>query len=274
MSMDTFDEQRKIENAIRAQEALLRQDGLLDEQIKSTLELLRARLVNIQAEMKGSGAIAQQGSTALGQQAASVGGNVSDSLLNTGTLNLFFTQYQTPSGKEKLSKSDFERILREYLNWVVKAYGKARLYGLESMRTTREQPRRQLADVFVPLSLRRFSPPRRDEIEQLAEGRKGDPLAYQRAYLQAVEKRREDGAEITIKKLLTVQDRLAVIGSAGSGKSTLAAYLAACLAGAALAGGEAPFTLPKGRKQLLPVVIPLRYYREYQRICSDLLGTG
>jgi hypothetical protein len=87
-----------------------------------------------------------------------VDGNVGGGI-NTGTVAYFFTRYEAPAGKAHLSKEEFERTLREYLAWVVKAYGRARLYGLESLPTTREQPRRQLADVFVPLTLRRFSPP-------------------------------------------------------------------------------------------------------------------
>ena len=225
--------------------------------------------VTYQATVTGAGAVAQQGGTALGQQAIGAGGDVRESILNTGTLNLLFAQYQAPSGRARLSKDDFERILKEYLDWVVKAYGKARLYGLESMRTTREQPRRQLADVFTPLTLRRFSPPRRDEIEELAGEFRDDPLAYQRAYLRAVDAHRDGGEEVEIPKLLVTHKRLAVIGSAGCGKSTLAAYLAASLAEAALRGDEPPFALPEERRQLLPVVIPLRYYREYQRLCGE-----
>jgi formylglycine-generating enzyme required for sulfatase activity/energy-coupling factor transporter ATP-binding protein EcfA2 len=222
------------------------------------------------ASLNGDGGIAQgAGSTAIGKGGIGAEGDVTDSILNTGTLNLFFSQYQTPSGKARLSKAEFERILQDYLNWVVKAYGKARLYGLESMRTTRGQPRRQLADVFIPLSLRRFSPPRRDEIEELEGELKGHPLARQRAYLRAVENHRSEGEEIKLDTILTANDRLAVIGGAGCGKSTLSAHLAASLAQAALKGGKPVFDLPEGRKQLLPVVIPLRYYNEYKRLCDD-----
>ena len=215
------------------------------------------------------GAVAQgYGSTAVGKAGINAG-DISDSLVNTGTMNLFFAQYQTPSGKARLGKEDFERILQEYLNWVVKAYGKARLYGLESMRTTREQPRRKLSDVFVPLSLRRFSPPNRAEIEELAGDYKGNPFARQHAYLRAVENHRADGDAVDLKTLLTIKERLAVIGGAGCGKSTLSAFLAASLAQAALTDSQPALQLPKGRKQLLPLLIPLRYFREYQRLCSE-----
>ena len=219
--------------------------------------------------LTGSGVVAQgQGAKAVGEQAVMVEGSVGGSI-NTGTVNYFYARYESPSGKAQLPKDQFERILREYLAWVVKAYGKARLYGLESMRNTREQPRRQLADVFVPLTLRRFSPPRRDEIEDLVGQFKGDPFAQQRAYLRAVESHRSDGDQINLKSLLVTNDRLAVIGGAGCGKSTLTAFIAASLAQSAFSGEKPTFDLPKGRQQLLPLLIPLRYLCEYQRLCAE-----
>jgi hypothetical protein len=232
--MATPDELRKLEDAIRAQEALLGQGILPDEQIQATLEALCSKLASFQAEVKGSGAIAQQDGTALGQQAMHVNGNVSNSLLNTGVVNLFFKQYQSPPGKAELLKSDFERILNEYLKWVARAYSRARLYGLESMHTTRE-PRRNLSDVFVPITLRRSSPPHRLEIDELAHQMKDDPLAKQKAYLRAIEQRRHYGDTVSLSELFTKYSRLAIIGGAGCGKSTLAAYLAASLAEAAQA---------------------------------------
>jgi len=239
------------------------------DKLRAENEQLKARLAAYEAKLVGDGAVAQgQNSTAIGKGGIGAS-DISDSIVNTGTLNLFFAQYQVPSGRAHLSKEDFERILQEYLNWVVKAYGKARLYGLESMRTTREQPRRKLSDVFVPLSLRRFSPPKREEIEELAGNFKGNPFARQKAYLRAVENHRADGDAVDLKTLLTIKERLAVIGGAGCGKSTLSAYLAASLAQAALMGGESALKLPEGRKQLLPLLIPLRYFREYQRLCSE-----
>lgn len=263
------DERKKLEATLKSLEDLKAQGLIPAVQADASIEALSAQLATYSAHLDGDGGIAQgTGNTAVGKDGIGAGGDVTDSILNTGTLNLFFSQYQAPSGRARLSKQEFERILQDYLNWVVKAYGKARLYGLESMRTTRGQPRRQLADVFIPLSLRRFSPPRRVEIEELEEEFKGDPLARQRAYLRAVENHRSEGEEIKLQTLLTIDERLAVIGGAGCGKSTLSAHLAASLAQAALKGEKPVFDLPEGRKQLLPVVIPLRYYNEYKRICD------
>jgi len=92
-------------------------------------------------------------------------------------VNEFYAIYETPVGKGRLSESDFENILLEYMGWVQKAFSKARLYGLESIRTAKGRPARSLADVFVPITLRRFSPPTRREVEEAAKTFGSDPLA-------------------------------------------------------------------------------------------------
>lgn len=229
------------------------------------------RLEEIKAKLKGSGTIVQgDESTAIGQQGVGVKGSVSSSLINTGTI---FHIYQSASGMPRLHEASFERILSNYLEWLRKAYGKARLYGLESIQTGGSQKKRELSEVFVPLSLQRFSPPSRAEVEKHAENFKGDLYAEQRAFLSLVDRRREDGEAIPTESLLIHGNRLAVIGGAGSGKSTLLAYLAAMFAEHELTGKTLPIQLPKERKTLVPLVIPLRYRREYLRLCNETPST-
>lgn len=118
-------------------------------------------------------------------------------------------------------------LLQEYLTTVITAYDKARLYGLESLRTTRDRPVRSLAEVFVPITLRQVSPPTRCQIEEAARKFGADPLAEHKAYLQVADELRSEGQPIALPDLLTLHPRLAIIGGAGCGKSTLLAYLAA-----------------------------------------------
>jgi formylglycine-generating enzyme required for sulfatase activity len=179
----------------------------------------------------------------------------------------YYTIYTKPAGRHALSEEDFARILNEYLTWVRNAHDRARLYGLESLPTMKDRPVRTLADVFVPVTLRRFQPPRRDEVEQLAREFKGE-MARAQAYLKLVEQGQGAGDEIALAQLLTIKDRLAIIGSAGRGKSTLLAYFAASLAAAVQGNHALPFTLPRGVQSLIPLLIPLRYYREYRRACE------
>ena len=221
----------------------------------------------VEARLIGAGALAQgDGATAIGQQGIGVDGSVSGSLLNTGVI---YQIYQSSPGHAQLGEKDFERILRDYLEWVNKAYGKARLYGLESLQTSGSQKKRSLSEVFIPLSLQRFAPPNRAEVEEHARNFKGDLFAEQRAFLALVDQKREGGEAIPTDALLTLGERLAVIGGAGSGKSTLLAYFAAMLAEHELSGASLPIQLPMGRKALVPLVIPLRYRREYLRLCQE-----
>jgi len=267
----TDDKQRaeiqKIEETIRNLQSLKEQGLLSAEQAHNSIEPLKSKLATYQAEVKGSGAVAQgQGATAIGQQGIGVKGSVSGSLINTGTI---FQLYQSPPGKPRLDEKGFERILRDYLEWVRKAYGKARLYGLESIQTSGSQKKRELSEVFIPLSLQRFAPPSRAEVEEHAQNFKGDLFAEQRAFLALVDQKREGGESIPTDSLLTVGKRMAVIGSAGSGKSTLLAYLAAMFAEHELSGAPLPFQIPEKQKTFVPLLIPLRYRREYLRLCKE-----
>ena len=114
--------------------------------------------------------------------------------------------------------------------------------------------------------MQRFSPPHRAEIEKYARNFGGDEFAEQKAFLALVDEQRKKGDAVATDQLLTLGSRLAVIGGAGSGKSTLLAYLAASLAAHELGDAELPFALSANRKTFVPLVIPLRYRREYLRL--------
>ncbi len=184
----------------------------------------------------------------------------------------FYTVYRQPPGEAHLSEEQFQRVLSDYLDWASKAYAQARLYGLESVRTAKGRPVRNLAEIFVPLSLGRFRPPSRWEVERAARKLGDDSLAQHRAYLILADKRKQAGESVALADLLTVHHRLAVIGGAGSGKSTLLAYLAFSLAEHARLGAALPFRLPEGKQAPIPLLVPLRYYRQYQEECRGAQG--
>ena len=193
-----------------------------------------------------------------------IGGGVSvgGDIVGRDKVVYFYQVYLTAPGKARLSESEFGRILSEYLGWVQRACNRARLYGLESSPTVRGRPVRSLAEVFVPITLRRFQPPRRDEVEQLAQQSAGD-MTQAKAYLRLVESRHAEGDEVPSHALLTLGDQLAIVGGAGSGKSTVLSYLAGGLATAAQMDTAPPFELPDGVTSLVPLLVPLRYFREY-----------
>ena len=173
--------------------------------------------------------------------------------------------YQNAPGRAALDDKQFAQFLSEYQDWIGKAYNRARLYGLEAIQAEHKQVRRTLADVFVPLTLRRFAPLERDEIEWLAK-QEHDKLAQRRAYLELVQHKRQASEPLELKNLLVENQRLAIIGGAGYGKSTLLAHLAAGLSLHAQTGAPLPFELPNGVKTLVPLIIPLRYFRKYQEL--------
>lgn len=184
----------------------------------------------------------------------------------------FYTVYQQPSGRARLDKEQFQRTLDAYLEWADRAYARARLYGLESVRTAKGRPVRSLADVFVPIALRRFAPPSRQAVEKLAQAYGPDHLAEQRAFLDLAQEGKQSGEPVAVTTLLTTHDRLAIIGGAGCGKNTLLTWLAFCLAHHAQTGAALPFGLEPGRNAPIPLLIPLRYYHQYQEECRNAAG--
>jgi energy-coupling factor transporter ATP-binding protein EcfA2 len=248
----------KIKEAIAAQEALR---GILpQEQLEAALAALRERQATMQARLTGSGAIAQgEGAAAAGTDSIAVAGPVFGSI---------YKIYLAPPGKPALSKDEVERILGQYLRWVSNAYSKARLYGLESLPMAQGRPVRQLKEVFVPLTLRRFRPPRQTDLEELA-GKGKDRIAMARAWMAWTARQEEVGDQVSLEKLLTAADHIAVVGGAGSGKSTLLAYLAVVLTESVQEGGEVAVALPHLARRPIPMVIPLRYYRDYLDLCRQ-----
>ncbi|HEY9076216.1 MAG TPA: SUMF1/EgtB/PvdO family nonheme iron enzyme [Anaerolineaceae bacterium] len=259
------EELKKVRDQIRRIRAAF-QDAPREEADEALLPFLK-REKELLALLAGDGAVAQEDSIALGRQAVLNEGD--DNIIVSGkVLGSIYKVYLGAPDQPRLSKEKFERVLGEYLRWVCNACSKARLYGLESLRTAKGPAVRLLKDVFIPLTLRRFRPVERMEIDALIKEDR-DPLARSRAYLRLAEEKRQKGEVIPLKRLLASHDRLAVIGGAGSGKSTVLAFLSASLAGAARTGESLPFDLPKGRSIPVPLLIPLRYYREYQALCRQ-----
>ena len=168
--------------------------------------------------------------------------------------------YQSAPGPARLAHEEVERTLVAYLRWVRNAYDKARLYGLESAPVARPAAVQKLSDVFIPVSLRRHWPPTRREAEHALMGLSGlDALV---AWHNLMQSRERLGSTVEFRNALELSDRLAIVGPAGTGKSTILAFLAAALANFGLTGMPPNFALSDD-EPLIPVLVPLRYYRDY-----------
>ncbi len=240
-------------------------------------------VANLRAQLDGSGAVAQgDGAKAAGERGFEAD-DVSQSVVVTGDYcRVVHKVYQSVPGTPRLDNKEFERVLGEYLKWVSDAHRNARLYGLESASSQSKRAKRQLSDIFVPVQLRRFEIPSRDEVERHLDAESGE-TDRALAWREVMNERRDHGAPIDLKKLLNVRAvgdsatadrglRLAIIGGAGSGKSTLLSHLAAGLADYARTGAPLPFELPGGSQPLVPLVVPLRYYRAYREDCANEPG--
>ena len=238
----------------------------IQQLITQSQEQIRT-LRDVASFLRETGTTIHTGGGSFFQQPVDIGGD----FVNRDKITAhFYTIYQQPSGRARLREEEFQRILQEYLDWADRAYARAQLYGVP---TAKGRAVRSLADVFVPVSLRRFAPPSRQAVEKLAqEFGADDPLAERKAFLALADEGKQSGEPVEVTDLLTTHNRLAVIGGAGCGKSTLLTYLAFCLARYAQPSATLPFRLPPSSNAPIPLLIPLRYYRQYQEACRNVPG--
>ncbi|MBE2233803.1 MAG: SUMF1/EgtB/PvdO family nonheme iron enzyme, partial [Anaerolinea sp.] len=190
-----------------------------------------------------------------------VGGNVE---INYGAV------YKTVvEARGELSPQQATAILNGYLGWVRRSYDKIQTFGLENPRQAKQPRIEFLTDVFIPVTVRRFQPPSRSELEAALRGKVGLERILASHQLTRAEERA--GGTVALENLLAISDRLAIIGGAGSGKSTILHHLAVTLARAIQEGEPFPYRLPDDRP-LIPLLVPLRYYRDYLEQCHSAPG--
>ncbi len=177
--------------------------------------------------------------------------------------------YHAAPGEPELDDDAVARVVEDYLTWVCNTYSGTRLYGAANTPLGQGKSRLRLPEVFIPLTLARFRPPRERDLEHLA-GDGADEEALARAWVHWAAREGHQGEVVPLKDLLTLNGRVAVVGGAGSGKSTLLAYLAIPLAEAAAQEPpyQLPCDLPDPEHLPLPLLIPLRYYRDYLNRCD------
>jgi formylglycine-generating enzyme required for sulfatase activity len=189
--------------------------------------------------------------TTFDQRAQAVHGPQTNIVRATGpVLSGTFNIYRQPLGRPQLSEAQFERIINDYLTWVLDEYGRARLHGLQSLQGSGPY-RKPLSAVYTSLRVSRRPAVEPGGLERLPKSSrlwKSEEL-------------------VDMADLLTLGRRAAIVGGAGCGKTTYLAFVAASLA-AALGGQELDTRLKPGRPDALlpiPFLAPLRFWNVFRQ---------
>ncbi len=167
--------------------------------------------------------------------------------------------YQNPPGKQRLTEDEFGKVLADYLAWVHLEYGRTRLHGLQNLQQTGALDK-PLTTIYTSLQVEH-----RPAVEPGGDLRRG-----QRQALSETEPR--ELPPLDMADLLTLGERIAIIGKAGSGKTTYLAFVASTLAGALLGQPLDVRLKPPQPDDVLPVPLlaPLRFWQVYREQCRQV----
>jgi predicted NACHT family NTPase len=224
--------------------------GILDEDTYRTAVAALGAEPRVDARLDAAGAIAQRDSVAAGAMGVAVGRDV---------LGPIFHIYQAAPGSGRLSEAEFERVLNDYLGWALREHGRARLHGLQSLQGTGALSR-SLAEVYVSLIARHRPAVAPGEMRHRA-----------RAMVAREPGEMAEPHPVDMAEILTLGDRVAIVGGAGCGKTTYLSFVAASLA-AALAGHPLDTRLkPRhpGEPLPIPLIAPLRFWKAYRDACAE-----
>jgi formylglycine-generating enzyme required for sulfatase activity len=163
-----------------------------------------------------------------------------------------------------MTEEEFAPVLADYLSWVMREHGLARLHGLQALQGSGPISK-PLSAVYTSLVAYR----RMAEVPPAASSSRRANLRKQVGQQETTEGRAEP-QPLDMADILTVKDRVAIIGRAGSGKTTYLSFVAAGLA-EALTGQPLDTRLKPGREGPLPVPLlaPLRFWKVYRDACAQ-----
>ena len=207
----------------------------------------RQLVSTLNAQLSGSGVIAQGGSVAASGGSVAVGGDVLGDVIQN-VIERLVVQVQAPSGPQP------DTLREAYLGHLFEAASHLSLAGVDPKAASQSEARLDLGAVYTALLT--LTPEAHERLLQ------GEALERETRRLSALEQ-------------LNRHKRLVLLGDPGSGKSTFVNFVAACLAGNALGRRDVNLTLltaplpdEEGKDQkehqpwehgpLLPVCVVLR----------------
>jgi formylglycine-generating enzyme required for sulfatase activity len=228
---------------------------------------LKRRIAELEAgaksRVKGSGALALSGATAVGAKGLNIAGSNSAAIIaNSTVVQNYFAQ-----GKPSLTKEQISVQVAAYLLWVQARNREIVLRGIEKAGGG--------SVVILPLETAyvalRATPPRGDAPEfamRLDEADRPNANPKKRGGKRA--ESNGEQTDISLSEVLSLGNRLAVIGGPGSGKTTVLMHMAWALAASLLSGQAEParsrlgITVEPGQLPL-PVFVPLASFARYLR---------
>ena len=221
---------------------------------------LRAKLASAQqAEVSGSGAVAQSGGIALGERSAYLeGGNYGTIISGTQIIN----HYHSASGGQ--GKGDIARQVASYLLWLQERTASIELRGIERAGGA-PVVLLPLETAYVPL--RAKATPRMGEGLNALDAKRRPKRAHDQD--EGAEPGERE-ADIALNEVLGLGKRLVIIGGPGSGKTTVLLHMAWALASSLLAGIAEPAHSRLGldvppNALPLPIFVPLASFARYRR---------
>ncbi len=220
------------------------------------------------AQLRGAGAVAQNGGAALAARAVQVKGSVGGNVI-TGTH--IVNQYLAAGPAEMDAPAIAEQITR-YLKWLRERTQHITLRGIERSggAPVVQMP---LETAYVPLRARPQALPQADDdsahvIARRAAGK--SPRARKPESSPEDAAAEDQDRDIPLDQLLALGQRLVIVGGPGSGKTTVLLHLAWALAcsllegSAELAQGRLGLQLPPAALPL-PLFVPLASFARYRR---------
>lgn len=218
-----------------------------------------------QARVDGSGAIAQDGGTALGARAAQIRrDNLGTVITGTQIVNHYLAAGGTPLDRQAIAHK-----VAGYLRWLRERTQNIELRGIERAGGA-PVVMLPLETAYVPLRARPMarageprdglSPKRRPKRRRPADA--GDARGSERAG--------EREADIALNQVLGLGRRLAIIGGPGCGKTTVLLHMAWALASSLLDARAEPARSRLGLKMApsalpLPIFVPLASFARHRR---------